>query len=275
VAEKECRGAIYNVLPFAGGKLIAAINSKVQIFKWQIGESANPSLKEEASKHGHMLALYLVTRGEFIIVGDMMKSISVYVYKSVENVIEEIARDYNPNWMSAVGALDDDTFIGSENSMNLFVVHKNSDAATDEERGKLELVGEFHLGEFVNRFRHGSLVMRQPESESANIPTMIFGTVNGVIGVVATLPKDLFEFLHKLQVRLTAVIKGVGGFTHEHWRTFHNERKNNEARNFIDGDLIEMFLDLKHDKMQEVVKGLEVSVEETCKRIESLIQAIH
>lgn len=130
-------------------------------------------------------------------------------------------------------ALDDDTFIGAENSMNLFVVHKNSDAATDEERGKLELVGEFHLGEFVNRFRHGklifgfllfranvivgSLVMKQPENESANIPTMIFGTVNGVIGVVATLPKELYEFLHKLQSRLTAVIKGVGGFTHEQY----------------------------------------------------------
>ena len=44
--------------------------------------------------------------------------------------------------------------------MNLFVVHKNSDAATDEERGKLEMVGEFHLGEFVNRFRHGKFQKR-------------------------------------------------------------------------------------------------------------------
>lgn len=31
-----------------------------------------------------------------------MKSVSVYVYKSEENVIEEIAKDYNPNWMSSV-----------------------------------------------------------------------------------------------------------------------------------------------------------------------------
>jgi CPSF A subunit region len=44
----------------------------------------------------------LVTRGEFIVVGDMMKSISVYVYKPMENVIEEIAKDYNPNWMNTV-----------------------------------------------------------------------------------------------------------------------------------------------------------------------------
>lgn len=37
-----------------------------------------------------------------------------------EMTIEEIARDYNPNWMTAVEVLDDDIFIGAENSFNLF-----------------------------------------------------------------------------------------------------------------------------------------------------------
>ena len=61
-------------------------------------------------------------------------------------------------------------------------MRKNSDAATDDERARLDVVGEYHLGEFINRFRHGSLVMRMPESDSAKIPTLIFGTVNGMIG---------------------------------------------------------------------------------------------
>ena len=65
----------------------------------------------------------------------------------MESIIEEIARDYNANWMTAVDMLDDDTYIGAEDSFNLFTVKKNSDAATDEERQKLEIVGEFHLGE--------------------------------------------------------------------------------------------------------------------------------
>lgn len=62
------------------------------------------------------------------------------------------------------------------------------------------MVGEFHLGEFVNRFRAGSLVMKMPDSEAAAIPTMLFGTINGVIGLVASLPKPQFEFLNRLQV---------------------------------------------------------------------------
>ena len=37
---------------------------------------------------------------------------------------------------------------------------RNSRAANDDERQRLEMVGEFHLGEFVNRIRRGSLTMQ-------------------------------------------------------------------------------------------------------------------
>ena len=137
----------------------------------------------------------------------------------------------------------------------------------------LQVVGEYHLGEFVNRFRAGSLVMKMPDSEAAAIPTMLFATINGVIGLVASLPKAQFEFLNRLQVWLCAancvqevqalscaggcrcgraerlssdvqtalrrVIKGIGGFDHAEWRAFRSERTKADARGFIDGDLIE------------------------------------
>ena len=49
------------------------------------------------------------------------------------------------------------------------------------------------------------------------------------------------------------VIKGVGGLKHEQWRSFSNEHKQNDTVvNFIDGDLIEAFLDLKRERMEEV-----------------------
>jgi len=36
--------------------------------------------------------------------------------------MEEIAQDFNSNWMTAIDVLDDDTFIGAENYYNLFTV---------------------------------------------------------------------------------------------------------------------------------------------------------
>jgi len=67
----------------------------------------------------------------------------------------QIARDFTPNWMSAIEIVDDDTFLGAENSFNLFTCQKDSAATTDEERLHLQEVGLYHLGEFVNVFRHG------------------------------------------------------------------------------------------------------------------------
>ncbi|WJX53394.1 DNA damage-binding protein 1a [Trifolium repens] len=269
IAEKETKGAVYCLNAF-NGKLLAAINQKIQLYKWVLREDGTRELQSECGHHGHILALYVQTRGDFIVVGDLMKSISLLIYKHEEGAIEERARDYNANWMSAVEILDDDIYLGAENSFNLFTVRKNSEGATDEERGRLEVAGEYHLGEFINRFRHGSLVMRLPDSDVGQIPTVIFGTINGVIGVIASLPHEQYVFLEKLQSSLRKVIKGVGGLSHEQWRSFNNEKKTVEARNFLDGDLIESFLDLNRNKMDEVSQAMEVSVEELAKRVEEL-----
>ncbi|XP_050221597.1 DNA damage-binding protein 1 [Mercurialis annua] len=269
MVEKETKGAVYSLNSF-NGKLLAAINQKIQLYKWMLRDDGSRELQSECGHHGHILALYVQTRGDFIVVGDLMKSISLLIYKHEEGAIEERARDYNANWMSAVEILDDDIYLGAENNFNLFTVRKNSEGATDEERGRLEVLGEYHLGEFVNRFRHGSLVMRLPDSDVGQIPTVIFGTVNGVIGVIASLPHEQFLFLEKLQSNLRRVIKGVGGLNHEQWRSFNNEKKTSEAKNFLDGDLIESFLDLSRNRMDEISKAMEVSAEELCKRVEEL-----
>ncbi|KAF2310831.1 hypothetical protein GH714_017510 [Hevea brasiliensis] len=269
ITEKETKGAVYSLNAF-NGKLLAAINQKIQLYKWMLRDDGSHELQSECGHHGHILALYVQTRGDFIVVGDLMKSISLLIYKHEEGAIEERARDYNANWMSAVEILDDDIYLGAENNFNLFTVRKNSEGATDEERGRLEVVGEYHLGEFVNRFRHGSLVMRLPDSDVGQIPTVIFGTVNGVIGVIASLRHEQYVFLEKLQSNLRKVIKGVGGLSHEQWRSFNNEKKTVDAKNFLDGDLIESFLDLSRSRMDEIAKAMGVSVEELCKRVEEL-----
>lgn len=58
-----------------------------------------------------------------------------------------------------------------------------SAATTDEERQHLQEVGVFHLGEFVNVFCHGSLVLQNlGETSTPTQGSVLFGTVNGMIG---------------------------------------------------------------------------------------------
>ncbi len=121
-AEKEVKGAVYCLNPF-NSKLLACINNKVydsfrlnckcmfwgthigekwpslindlkvQLFKWVFNEGTRArELVQECGHHGHILALYAVSRGDFIVVGDLMKSISLLAYKPIDGSIEEIAR---------------------------------------------------------------------------------------------------------------------------------------------------------------------------------------
>ncbi|XP_007885605.1 DNA damage-binding protein 1 isoform X1 [Callorhinchus milii] len=254
VAEKEVKGAVYSMVEF-NGKLLASINSTVRLYEW----TAEKELRTECNHYNNIMALYLKTKGDFILVGDLMRSVLLLAYKPMEGNFEEIARDFNPNWMSAVEILDDDNFLGAENSFNLFVCQKDSAATTDEERQHLQEVGLFHLGEFVNVFCHGSLVMQNlGETSTPTLGSVLFGTVNGMIGLVTSLSESWYNFLLDVQNRLNKVIKSVGKIEHSFWRSFHSERKTEPATGFIDGDLIESFLDLNRTKMQEVAVGLQI-----------------
>uniref|UniRef100_UPI0037E7D0BF DNA damage-binding protein 1 n=1 Tax=Semicossyphus pulcher TaxID=241346 RepID=UPI0037E7D0BF len=254
VAEKEVKGAVYSMVEF-NGKLLASINSTVRLYEW----TAEKELRTECNHYNNIMALYLKTKGDFILVGDLMRSVLLLAYKPMEGNFEEIARDFNPNWMSAVEILDDDNFLGAENAFNLFVCQKDSAATTDEERQHLQEVGVFHLGEFVNVFCHGSLVLQNlGESSTPTQGSVLFGTVNGMIGLVTSLSEGWHNLLLDLQNRLNKVIKSVGKIEHSFWRSFHTERKTEQATGFIDGDLIESFLDLGRAKMQEVVSTLQI-----------------
>jgi len=65
----------------------------------------------------------------------------------------------------------------------------------------LEVEGEYHVGEFVNRFRHGSLTLPYMSyfEECCEITTVIFGTSGGMIGVIESLPEPQYHTLKKLQ----------------------------------------------------------------------------
>lgn len=82
--------------------------------------------------------------------------------------------------------------------------------------------------------------------------------LNAFSGLVTQIPSDFHDFLLELQTKLSKVIKSVGKIEHSFWRSFHTDIKTEACEGFIDGDLIESFLDLSSDKMKEVAEGLQV-----------------
>ena len=120
VAEKEIKGAPYAMQEF-NGKVLTAINSTIRLFEWTLQRE----LHNECTFFNSVVSLYIKTKGDFVIVGDVLRSITLLIYKPLGGNFEQIATDLETSWLSSVEIIDDDTFIGSDNNFNLFTVQKD------------------------------------------------------------------------------------------------------------------------------------------------------
>lgn len=277
VAERDMYGAVYSLCAFHG-MILASVGPQVRVLSVSERKDGVLDIKEEDRYSGHTLSYRLALRGDFILVGDIYRSVSVLSCKKVGGNIrlEEVARDHDVVWVMALEMLDDDTYIVAEHAKHFYSYRRNSYATTEAERGRLERIGQFHLGTRVNRIQHGSLVMEMPEHEGPALKTLIFGTTDGMLGIVANLKQDAYTFFHELQQAMATLIPGVGGLKHGDWREMVAETppRTAPANNFLDGDLIERFLDLNLSQMTKVSSMVGVGVEELVQRVEEM-QRLH
>ncbi|KAF9103191.1 DNA damage-binding protein 1a [Mortierella sp. AM989] len=275
VTELEVKGAVMAIKEFQG-KFLCSVNEQLRLYTWKTSDklTTESNLTLECSHRGFTFILSLALHGEFIVAGDLIRSLTLLRY--TDKKIIEISRDTMPDMLTAIEAIDDETFIAADSSSSIFTLAKNTETTSEDEAKRLQWLGGWHMGDQINRFKHGSLVMANQENDAPAIPKLLFATVSGAIGVVATLTPEKYELLHHLEKNMSSVIKGVGGLDHASWRTFRNDARTTPSTNYIDGDLIELFLDLTHDEINSVLGGpqdgepIEVPVEEITKLVEEL-----
>ena len=265
------------------------------------------------------MTLYLKSSGDHLIVGDLVRSISLLKYRSTESTLEEIARDFNSNFMRAVEIMEggdgghQEYYLGCDDHANLFCLTRkdqlpsvSTTGAVDEDAMKLEVRGEYHIGDYVNVLRRGSLIIQPIDSThdshnnnasnhnnnhrshantghaaAANVsssssnnnifdpqyksitgyPTdhrfnVLYGTISGALGNLIVLNENSFKFFSAIEKAMKNFLTPIGGFAHEDWRTFQNEMRSSPAKNILDGDLIEMFLDLNKDQVEILTKEI-------------------
>ena len=341
VTELQVRGAVYSMCQFYEGKLLVTVNSKTQVCQMVNDGTGTGVVKLSmvgVGHHGHILSLFVKSRADknmlgpattgltpkpqpqgqqnqqqqgqeaekemLAIVGDMMRSISLVQYYPQHETLEEVARDFNANWTTAVEMLTNDIYLGAETWNNLYVLRRNSKAQSEEVRCRLDTVGEFHLGEMVNKFMGGSLVMPQtagsgsggganggagrslrrslasprkssnadggkPSASQGSAAAMrsfrpvvvvgsqtLFGTVDGTLGVILGLDGPTSAFFASLERSMDRVIKPVGNFSHTQFRAFRTENRVHPRHGFVDGDMVESFLDLDRSTMELVVQQM-------------------
>lgn len=177
----------------------------------------------------------------------------------------QVARDFSAHYMRGVEVIDENLYLGADDYSNLFIMQATPDAEVDEDKSKLHLRAEFHLGDDVNVFRKGGLnvQLRDPDEEELFVQNpILFGCVSGAIGCIIPLQEELFRFFSALEKGMRTVVNGIGGFNHEEWRAFFSEHRSSYAftqnngfnKNVIDGDLVETLIDLPREQMEQVIK---------------------
>lgn len=286
VASVQVKGGVFSISAFYDGTFLASINSKTRLCKLVGGPSEIDPIDVKifgAGHHGHIISLVVRSlannlhvknesqkKEQLAIVGDMVRSISVVKFYPEFETLEEVARDFNQNWITAAEMVTNDIYLGAENFYNILVLRRDPDAEAEETRCRLDTIGLFNLGEMVNNFRAGSLVTASNSSISDShslehtgalefkmAPRIgnqtMFATVDGTIGSIIGLDARTTTFFLALQRAMNKVLCPIGGLKHEDFRSYRGQRNTHASRGFIDGDLIESFSDLDSSKMSLVV----------------------
>ena len=248
--------------------------------------TGQPELQLEATHTSQIMALYLKVKGDNVLVGDLVRSLTLLRFKPQERVLQEVARDLNSSYLRAVEIMDgaeEDVYLGTDINGNLQCMRQAADAVSDEERSRLECCGEFSLGEYLNAFSRGSLVGQPIESDSqgknggggdavssagsilspnytsitglkVGTCSVLYGGVSGGIGNILALSEESYRFFAAVERVMKRSVVSIGGLNHREWRNFQNDLRSAPQRNVVDGDLVEMILEFDREKLESVVR---------------------
>jgi DNA damage-binding protein 1 len=266
-AQIEVPGAVYAAASLPRGYLAAGVNSYLRLYN-----CTGEQIEQTAEFRSNTTVISVSSRDYQIIVGDLMRSITVLEMESGASdapaELIEVARDYAPLWTTATSFFGAHAYVAGELEGNL-VLYAKSDSPLEENELRLDRTGTFKYGEYINKIVPGYII--PPDEEAIVHPRCIFCTVDGSIGIIGEIHADQVNFLLDLQAAISESIDSVGGLSHVRWRAFRagTIRKQGPER-FVDGDLLESYLDMDPEAQAAVSKQMNMTIGEIERLIESL-----
>ncbi|KAF2754570.1 hypothetical protein EJ05DRAFT_145236 [Pseudovirgaria hyperparasitica] len=259
-------------LDMVDGKIVAALIKTVVVFAFEYSAPGTPQLVKKASYRCSTAPIDLYVSGTTIAIADLMKSITIVEFKQKDLglpcTLSEIARHFSTTWGTAVAEVDENVYLESDAEGNLIVLHRDLDGATADDRRRLRVTSEILLGELVNRIRRIDVATT---GEAPVIPKAFLATVEGSIYLFALIHPSKLNLLITLQNNLAECVQTPGNVPFNKFRAYRTQvRDTEEPFRFVDGDLIERFLDCSPEVQETAVQGLEANVEEVRSMVEAL-----
>ncbi|KAK0878312.1 hypothetical protein LTR87_007850 [Friedmanniomyces endolithicus] len=273
VTELSLRGAC-RCLGMCAGRIVAALIKTVVVYAFEYQTPSTPFLVKKAAYRTATAPIDLAVTGTTIAVTDLMKSVSLLQYTpgraGAPDSLGEIARHFETLWGTAVANVAENTYLASDAEGNLVVLQHDINGYSDEDKRRLRPVSEMLLGEMVNRIRPISV---QPSPNALVIPRAFLATVEGGVYVFCLIAPGHQDTLMRLQTLLAERVVSPGSVPFNKWRGFRSQVRDageEGPTRFVDGELVERFLDAVLEVQEEVAGELGRSVEEVRGWVEAL-----
>ncbi|KAL8997615.1 MAG: hypothetical protein Q9169_003162 [Polycauliona sp. 2 TL-2023] len=252
------------------GNIVAALVKTVVIYSVD-----GPDLTKLATYRTSTAPIALSIQGNQIAIGDLMKSVSVVSYAPPTHPggahsLTEIARHFETTWSTAVAYVDEHTWLESDAEGNLMVLKQNVGGITPDDKRILHTISEIRLGEMVNKIQR---VEVEESGSAVVVPRAFMGTVDGSVYLFALIAPSKQDLLMRLQQAMAARVPSPGNVPFNTYRAFKNSvRESEEPFRFVDGELIEKFLDCPSSLQESICEevGAQADVEEMRAMVEEL-----
>jgi len=215
--------------------------------------------------------------GDRIFAGDIHSSMKLVKYDQALNRMAVVCDDLMPRTMVASEILDYGTIAGSDKFGNFFVLRAPSDVDNEtvgtgqralwdvgrKSGHKFECVCHFYVGEIVTGIKRGCLIPGGTEG-------IIYTTISGRVGAFLPITnRDDVEFYQGIEksVRLSAP-RPCGAEPVAYRSSFV------PVKHVVDGDLLDLFGDLKAEEQKKIAEKLDRSVEEVSKKIATMASGL-
>ncbi|KAH9827944.1 DNA damage-binding protein 1 [Teratosphaeria destructans] len=278
VTEQSLKGACRCLGVLEGGRIVAGLIKTIVVYSLEYQTPSSPFLVKKASYRTSTAPIDLCITSNTIAVADLMKSISLVEHQpgraGVPDTLTETARHFETCWTTAVAHVAPNTYLQADAEGNLMVLQHNVDGFSADDRRRLQPVSEILLGEMVNRIRAiPADTNLQTSPHAPVIPRAFLATVDGAIylyGVIAPGKQDL---LIRLQSAVARVVASPGRVPFAKFRGFRSlVRDCGEVGpvRFVDGEVLEGFLEMGTEAQGVVAGEVGVEVEELRGLVEGL-----
>lgn len=203
-----------------------------------------------------------------------MKSLSLVQYTpsrgGLPASLTEVARHFETLWGTAVANVGENTYLETDAEGNLVVLQHEVSSYAEEDKRRLRVTSEMLLGEMVNRIRRIDVL---PTPAATVIPRAFLGTVDGSIYLFALIAPGKQDLLMRMQGIMAGMVKSPGDVPFARFRGFKTgvrDMGDEGPTRFVDGELVERFLDMQGTLQEEVARELGVEVEEMRGMVEGL-----